>query len=141
MAWVRLHQHLLAGLLRAVVRVLHQRRLMLTAHHWLSSFREHVAASSRRRVIAHALVLLRLFRAQLQPSRVIFKLHLPVELLSFLEDLHKFAVDFVAAESFKNVLLVLELVLGLLRLLSALLLLDLGECVLWLVGLSDVLPV
>ena len=46
-------------------------------------------------------------------------LHLSVQLFSFLEDFHEFAVHLVAIQLLKNVFLVLELVLWLLGLLSS----------------------
>lgn len=60
--------------------------------------------------------------------------HLIIEGFPLIEDLHQLIVDLITIELFKNVLLMLKLVLRLLSLFGPLLLLDYLECILW--GLS-----
>lgn len=75
--------------------------------------------------LTHALVLLA-FGTLLKSVKLlfIFKFHLSVELLSFFEYLHEFAVNLVAAECLEYVFLVLKLILRLLGLFSSLLFLN-----------------
>lgn len=74
---------------------------------------------------SNTLVLRWCLLTHLQPAvLVLIKFHLPVELLSFVKDLHQFVVDLITVELFQDGLLMLKLVLRLLCLLSSLLLLN-----------------
>jgi hypothetical protein len=66
----------------------------------------------------------------------VIMLHLIVELLSLIKNLHQLIVDLVAVQLPEDMLLMFKLVLGLLGLLSTLLLLDYREGILWLLCLD-----
>ena len=69
----------------------------------------------------------------------VIMLHLIVELLSLIKNLHQLVVDLVAVQLPEDMLLMFKLVLGLLGLLSTLLLLDDREGILWLLCCFDIL--
>lgn len=79
-------------------------------------------------------ILWLLFRAQAMPLAVlVLLLQLIVEPLPIIENLHELVIHFVTVELLEDILLVLKLVLRLLSLLSSLLFLNDGECILWLI--------